>query len=125
VASQIHIAELKKKREDDKRRADLALVALKEKENALLNKEAELDNLRRMLAKKATPLRQGLQVFKTYPTAKGTTLISWLASAKIAGLSTRLNTAQIWSSEDCLMLTENPLHQYVNQIHSMWRQFLT
>jgi hypothetical protein len=52
VASQVHIAELKKKRDEDKRRANMALEALKEKENVLLNKDAELDNLRRMLAEK-------------------------------------------------------------------------
>ena len=70
VAAQIHIAELKKKREDDKKRADLAVVALEEKDEALLNKEAELENLRRMLAEKSNSPQPGPSGLQNKPNRK-------------------------------------------------------
>ncbi len=70
VASQVHIAELKKKREDDKKRADLALEALKEKENALHSKEEELVNLRRMLAMKNNSPQAGPSGIQNIPNRK-------------------------------------------------------
>ena len=70
VASQVHIAELKKKRDEDKRRANMALEALKEKENVLLNKDAELDNLRRMLAEKSNSPQAGPSGLQNVPNRK-------------------------------------------------------